>query len=47
MALTGRIRQYKQDGIMQASVISMYTEIREDNNDLNAFILKAKYDPRA
>ena len=29
----------------QASVISLYTEIHEEDNDLTAFILKTKYDP--
>ena len=37
----------KKNRIWQPSVISLYTEIHEDDNDLTAFILKTKYDPRA
>ena len=32
---------------MQGSVISLYSEIHEDDNDLIPFILETKYDPRA
>ena len=37
----------KKNRIWQTSVISLYTEIHEDANDQTAFILEAKYDPRA
>ena len=37
----------KKNRIWQASVISLYAEIHEDDNDLTAFILNTKYDPRA
>ena len=37
----------KKNEIWQPSVISLYTEIHEDDNDLKAFILETKYDPRA
>ena len=33
--------------IRQGSVISLYSEIHEDDNDLIPFILETKYDPRA
>ena len=33
--------------IRQGSVISLYSEIHEDANDLIPFILETKYDPRA
>ena len=36
----------KKDGIREALVISLYTEIHEENNDLTAFILETKYDPK-
>ena len=37
----------KKKGTGQGSVISLYSEIHEDNNDLIPFILETKYDPRA
>ena len=37
----------KKNRIWQLSVISLYTEIHEDDNDLTAFILETKYEPRA
>ena len=37
----------KKKRIRQGSVISLYSEIHEDDNDLIAFILETKYDPRA
>ena len=37
----------KKNRIWQLSVISLYREIHEDDNDLTAFILETKYDPRA
>ena len=33
--------------IRQGSVISLYSEIHEDDNDLIPFILETKYEPRA
>ena len=37
----------KKKRIKQGSVISLYSEIHEDDNDLIPFILETKYDPRA
>ena len=37
----------KKKRIRQGPVISLYSEIHEDDNDLIPFILKTKYDPRA
>ena len=37
----------KKNRIWQPSVISLYTEIHEDDNDLTAFILETKHDPKA
>ena len=37
----------KKKGIRQGSVISLYSEIREDDSDLIPFILETKYNPRA
>ena len=37
----------KKKRIRQGLVISLYSEIHEDDNDLIPFILEAKYDPRA
>ena len=37
----------KKERIRQGSLISLYNEIHEDDNDLIPFILKTKYDPRA
>ena len=37
----------KKKRIRQGSVISLYSEIHEDDNDLIPFILETKYDPRA
>ena len=37
----------KKNRIWQPSVISLYTEIHEGDNDLTAFIFETKYDPRA
>ena len=37
----------KKKTIRQGSVISLYSEIHEDDNDLIPFILETKYDPRA
>ena len=37
----------KKNIIWQSSVISLHREIHKDNNDLTAFILETKYDPRA
>ena len=37
----------KKKRIRQGSVISLYSEIQEDDNDLIPFILETKYDPRA
>ena len=37
----------KKKRIRQGSVISLYSEIHEDDNDLIPFILKTKCDPRA
>ena len=34
-------------GIRQGSVVSLYSEIHEDDNDLIPFIRETKYDPRA
>ena len=36
----------KKNRSWQPSVISLYTEIHENDNDLTAFILETKYDPR-
>ena len=36
----------RKNRIWQPSVISLYREIHEDDNDLTAFILETKYDPR-
>ena len=36
----------KKKRIRQGSVISLYSEIREDDNDKIPFILETKYDPR-
>ena len=33
--------------IRQGSVISLHSEIHENDNDLIPFILETKYDPRA
>ena len=41
-------KQYNQEErIRQDSVISLYSEIHEDDNDLMPFILETKCDPRA
>ena len=37
----------KKKRIRQGSVISLHSEIHEDDNDLIPFILETKYDPRA
>ena len=37
----------KKKRIRHGSVISLYSEIHEDDNDLIPFILQTKYDPRA
>ena len=37
----------KKRRIRQGSVISLYSDIHEDDNDLIPFILETKYDPRA
>ena len=37
----------KKKRIKQGSVISLYSEIHEDDNDLIPFILETKYSPRA
>ena len=37
----------KNKRIRQGSVISLYSEIHEYDNDLIPFILESKYDPRA
>ena len=37
----------KKKRIKQGSVISLYSEIHGDDNDLIPFILERKYDPRA
>ena len=37
----------KKKRIRQGSVISLYSEIQEDDNDLIPFVLETKYDPRA
>ena len=37
----------KKNRNWQPSVISLYTEIHEDDNELTAIILETKYDPRA
>ena len=37
----------KKKRIRQGSVISLYSEIHEDDNDLIPFILETKNDPRA
>ena len=37
----------KENRIRTDSVISLYSEIHEDENDLIPFILETKYDPRA
>ena len=37
----------KKKRIRYDSVISLYSEIHEDDNDLIPFILETKYDPRA
>ena len=37
----------KKKRIRQGPVISLYSEIHEDDNDLIPFILETKYDPRA
>ena len=37
----------KKKRIKQGSVISLYSEIHEDDNDLIPFILETKYDTRA
>ena len=37
----------KEKRISRASVISLYSGIREDDSDLAPFILEAKYDPSA
>ena len=37
----------KKKRIRQGSVISLYREIHEDDNDLIPFILETNYDPRA
>ena len=36
----------KKKRIRQSSVISLYSEIHEDDNDLIPFILETKYGPR-
>ena len=37
----------KKKRIRQGSVISLYSEIHEDDNDLIPFILETKHDPRS
>ena len=37
----------KKKRIRQGSVISLYSEIHEDDEDLIPYILETKYDPRA
>ena len=37
----------KKKRIKQGSVISLYSQIHEDDNDLIPFILETKHDPRA
>ena len=36
----------KKKRVRQRSVISLYSEIHEDDNDLIPFILETKHDPR-
>ena len=40
-------KTFKKKRIRQGSVISLYSEIHEDDNDLIPVILETKYDPRA
>ena len=37
----------RKNRIRQGSVISLYSKIHDDDNDLIPFILETKYDPRA
>ena len=37
----------KKKRIRQGPVISLYSEIHKDDNDLIPFILETKYDPRS
>ena len=36
----------KKERIRQGPIISLYSEIHEDDSDLIPFILETKYDPR-